>query len=535
MAICLNELKLPLDADESSLENYAARALCIPPNAIQALKVKRISLDARKKRDIALNYTLEITLSPKDEEYVLAKGRASITRVKDDGAKREICIGTQTLNKPIVIVGLGPAGLFAAYTLALHGYKPIVIERGKRVEERAKDVAAYWASGILNPESNALFGEGGAGTFSDGKLTTRIKDVRAMEVMQTLVRFGAPGEIAVMAKPHVGTDKLKTTVAAMRQEILNLGGEIRFETQLDALQSRDGTLAGIVVENAKGTETIQCSTCILAVGHSASDTYRMLHGAGLEMLPKPYAVGLRIEHPREIIDRGQYGDFFAHPRIGAAEYQLSTRHGERGVYTFCMCPGGVVVASASGKEQVVVNGMSDYARNGENSNSAIVVQVSEKDFPPGPLGGLIYRETLEGAAYRIGGMDACAPAVRAGDFINGRISGGFGAVKPSYRPGVKAVDLRAVLPDYISAGIAAAIPDFGRKLRGFNTYDAVLTAVESRTSAPLRILRNEDGQATRLKGLYPTGEGAGYAGGIVSAAVDGMRAAEAIMAQYRAD
>lgn len=529
MPIIVDQIKLPIEENESSLNKYAARALAVPTNAVHGVRVVRISLDARKKDAIVFNYTAEVTLSPRDEARLVSKG----FMYAKPYTERVLKLGDRKLDKPIIVVGLGPAGLFAAYTLASNGYKPIVIERGKSVDERKKDVEAYWQTGKLDYNSNVMFGEGGAGTFSDGKLTTRIKDPRAHDVVNTLARFGAPSEIKVMAKPHIGTDKLVETVKSMRQEIASLGGEIHFETCLSGIESKNGQISAALVHSKHGEARLECSALILAAGQGGRDTYELLLNAGIELKPKPFAAGVRIEHPRELIDRAQYGRHMGDPRLGAAEYQLTSKHGERGVYTFCMCPGGVVVASASAENQVVVNGMSYYARNGENSNAAIVVQVGEQDYPAGPLGGLDFRDALEKAAFEVGGGDGCAPACTVAG-LNGKQSY-FAAVKPTYRPGVKSADMRKVLPDFMFEGIRYGISDFGRRLRGYDMADAVITAVESRTSSPVRIPRNENGEATRLHGLYPVGEGAGYAGGIVSAAVDGMKAAEQIMAIYKAE
>lgn len=529
MPIIINQLKLPIEENESSLKAYAAGALAVPPAALLGLRVVRISLDARKKDAIAFNYTVEATLSPRDEARIAKKGFAYAKPY----AQEAPYFGQKPLDAPIIIVGLGPAGLFAAYTLAKYGYKPLIIERGKCIEDREKDVEAYWQTGKLNINSNVMFGEGGAGTFSDGKLTTRIKDPRAHMVVETLAHFGAPEEIKIMAKPHIGTDKLTKTVQNMRREIIRLGGEVRFENTLCGIERSSERISAAIVQSSRGEERIKCSALILAAGQGGRDTYELLLKAGVELLPKPFAAGVRIEHPREMIDRAQYGHHMNDPRLGAAEYQLTSQQGGRGVYTFCMCPGGVVVASASGEKQAVVNGMSYYARNGANSNAAIVVQVGEKDYPAGPLGGLDFRDKLERAAFEAGGADGCAPACTLAG-LNGKV-GSFSAVTPTYRPGVKLADMRSVLPDYMLEGIRLGITDFGRRLKGYDMPDAAITAVESRTSSPVRIPRTALGEATRLAGLYPVGEGAGYAGGIVSAAVDGIKAAEHIMAIYKSE
>lgn len=532
MAIVISEIQLPLDADESSLRELAARAVHKPAQAIQSLRVVRMSLDARKKSNIVYNCSVLVTLDSVAEKQIIARRLPFISHApdKEDMPPR---FGDTPLHKPVVVVGLGPAGLFAAYRLAQYGYKPIVLERGKRVEERQSDVNRFFESAVLNTESNIMFGEGGAGAFSDGKLTTRIKDARAATVLETFVKNGAPGEILYMAKPHVGTDKLLETLKGMREKLIDFGAELRFSAKLVDLDTDEsGAFTAVLVEQNGRRERIECSACILAIGQGARDTYELLDRKHLELQPKAFAVGVRVEHPRTLIDQSQYGAFFNHPRLGAAEYALADRCGERGVYTFCMCPGGTVIASSSGEEQVVVNGMSYYARDGENSNSAIVVQVTPQDFGNGPLDGMRFQQALERSAYKLGGGGFIAPASRVEDFLSKSVPKGFFSVKPTYLPGVKPESLHKCLPDYVAAGVDAGIRAFSRKLKGFDMGDAVLTAVESRTSAPLRIVRDDSMQATRMRGLYPAGEGAGYAGGIVSAAVDGIKAADAVMEKF---
>ncbi len=532
MALILKNVKLPLNADESSLQHLAARALAVPENAIRALRVVRVSTDARKKNDIVQLYSLRLELGGAEEKRILAQAKSDVEAVREE-APLTFVPGEKPLRAPVVVVGLGPAGLFAAYALARYGYRPIVIERGRDMQSRTADVDAFCATGKLDAESNVMFGEGGAGAFSDGKLVSRIKDPLAQSVLETLAAFGAPKEVCIQAKPHVGTDKLKETVQSIRREIVRLGGDVRFETKLTGVESKDGALCAIRISK-NGLETrLPCAACVLAHGQGARDTYRMLAGAGLELAPKAFAVGVRIEHPRALIDEAQFGRFAGHPRLGAAEYHLSEQVGARGVYTFCMCPGGVVIASASEPGQVVTNGMSYYARDGENSNAAIVVQVTPADYGGDPLAGLRFQDTIERTAYAAGGGDFIAPACRAGDFLAGSVTKAFGAVRPTYTPGVRAADIGACLPDYVTNGVRAGIRAFGRRIKGYDMQDAVITAVESRTSAPVRILRDENREATRCRGLYPVGEGAGYAGGIVSAAVDGLRAAQAIVKLYR--
>lgn len=533
MALLVKDIKLPLNENESLLPRLAAKTLGIPESAVKGLAIKRISLDARKKNDICFIYTVEVRLDTKEERRVLKRGLPTVCGAEAREI-RELATGSIPLDKPVIVVGMGPGGLFAAYMLAKHGYKPIVIERGEPIERRTLDVESFWGGGMLKEESNLMYGEGGAGAFSDGKLTTRIKDSRAHDVIDILADHGAPEGIRLLAKPHIGTDILVNVVKSIREDIARMGGDVRFSAKLVGLEKDDeGKITSVTVERNGEKEKLPCAACVLATGQGARDTYRMLCDMGLELSPKAFAVGVRIEHPRELIDRSQYGEFASHPRLGAAEYHLADRSGDRGVYSFCMCPGGVVVASSSGPEQVVTNGMSRHARDGQNSNAAIVVQVDGRDYAAGPLGGLEFQEQIERAAYCAGGGDYTAPAERVGDFLKKAAPRAFGGVKPTYRPGVCVSDLYKCLPDFVSEGVRAGITAFGRRLKGFDMEDAVITAVESRTSAPVRIQRGEDGCATRMKGLYPVGEGAGYAGGIVSAAVDGMRAAERIMAVFR--
>lgn len=532
MSLLITDLKLPLDADERALYTAVAKTLSLSIETINNIRVVRLALDARKKSDIRLSYSLLINLNDSDEAWVLKKKQANVSPAYDI-KKEQLIIGSKSLYAPIVIVGFGPAGMFAAYTLAKHGYKPVVIERGKDIDSRSEDVEKFFNSALLSEESNVMFGEGGAGAFSDGKLTTRIKDPRSMDILETLVKFGAPDEILIQAKPHVGTDVLRAVVKRLRTEIISQGGEVRFNTKLTGIAQSGGRICGVYVQHNGGIEKIQCSACILAVGQGARDTYNLLRKMNMELAPKAFAVGVRIEHPQHYVDKTQYGRFLGHPRLGAAEYRMAGKSNNRGVYTFCMCPGGVVIGSSSSTGQVVTNGMSYYARDGVNANSAIVVSVNPSDFGFDAMEGVRFQEDLERQAFALGGSDFTAPAERLIDFMRGTRPTGFSVVKPTYRPGVKTNDISKCLPDFVSAGVKEGVGSFSHMMKGFDMPDAVLTAVETRTSSPLRILRNENGEAARMGGLYPVGEGAGYAGGIVSAAVDGIKAAERLIKIYR--
>lgn len=530
--IRISNLAVPLQSEPEELAAYAAAALGVPSGAVLSCRAVRRSLDARKKQNIHFLYTLKVSLSEKDERKILSRGIPGVVR-EETGVPQELPKGSAVLEAPVIIAGMGPAGLFAGYLLAKEGYRPLILERGRPVEERAADVSRFWSGGPLDTESNVMFGEGGAGTFSDGKLTTRIKDPRADTALDILCAHGAPECIRLDAKPHIGTDKLRTVVANLRKEIIRLGGTVKFSSKLCGLVKKDGRIAGVKCTDGRREWEEPCSALILAVGQGARDTYEMLFAEGIELAPKAFAVGVRAEHPQEYVDKTQYGAFAGHPRLGAAEYRLTAKSGGRGVYTFCMCPGGLVVASSSAAGEVVTNGMSDFARDRENANAAVVVQVGPEDFGTHPLAGMRFQQELEQRAFIAGGGDYTAPAERVGDFLRRAKPGAFSGVRPSYRPGVRKTSLWDCLPDFVAQGVSDGLKGFSRQMRGFDMPDAVLTAVESRTSAPVRILRTETGEATRLAGMYPVGEGAGYAGGIVSAAVDGLKAAERIIAQYR--
>ena len=519
----ISELRLELDGTEDDLKARAAKRLRVAPEAIRALNLCRKSVDARRKDDVHFVCTVEADCPAR-----APRGR---TIAKAVPYRYEPPRGRKLEQRPVV-VGFGPAGMFAALILAQAGQNPVVLERGSRVEERSRAVGRFWADGTLDPECNVQFGEGGAGTFSDGKLNTGTKDPRIRKVLEEFAAAGAPPEILWEAKPHIGTDRLPGVVRGIRETILSLGGEIRFGTRLTGLLRKDGRVRGVEFRTKGGApERLDAADVILAVGHSARDTFESLLAAGVPMEPKPFAVGARIEHPQRLIDRAQYGKFAGHPALGAADYRLAVHlKNGRGVYTFCMCPGGQVVAAASEPGRLATNGMSRFARDGENANSALLVGVGPADFGAAdPLAGVRFQRGLEEAAFRLGGSDYSAPVQRVGDFLERRASAALGDVRPTYRPGVTPCSLDGCLPDFVAGAMREGIRKMDARLAGFALPDAVLTAVESRSSSPVRIPRGEHFQSPALSGLYPCGEGAGYAGGIVSAAVDGIKCAEQIL------
>lgn len=528
--IRITELALPLDHPTEALRTAIIARLTIADADLLDFTVFKRSYDARKKNtEISFVYIIDATVG---EEAAVLERFTEDRHVNPapDTAYYPVAQAPVNVTERPVIIGFGPCGLFAALILAQMGFKPIVLERGKDVRKRTKDTWALWRKHILSPESNVQFGEGGAGLFSDGKLYSQIKDPKfyGRKVMHEFVKAGAPEEILFVSKPHIGTFRLTGVVAKMREEIMALGGEIRFESKITDLHIEDQRVTGVSLATG---ERIDSRYVVLAVGHSARDTFRMLHRNGVYVEAKPFAIGFRIEHPQSLIDHARLGKYAGHPELGAADYKL-VYHAKNGraVYSFCMCPGGTVVAATSEEGRVVTNGMSQYSRNERNANAGIVVNIDpEKDFPGGPLVGMEFQEQLESQAYTLGGSDYCAPAQLVGDFIAGQPSHTLGEVEPSYKPGVKLGDLAPSLPEYAITAIREALPAFGKQIRGFDRHDAILTGIETRTSSPIRIKRDHESlQSLNTRGLYPAGEGAGYAGGILSAGVDGIKVAEAL-------
>ena len=520
----VENIKLSPGADMGVLSAETARILKVREKDLLSLRVLRRSVDARE--GVSMVYTVEASV--KDELSVLKRCHKKVSRIeRSPGYLLPSPLPAPAV--PPVVVGAGPGGLFAALVLARAGLRPILLERGRPVERRKADVDRFWATGALDPASNVQFGEGGAGAFSDGKLNTGTKDIRHRFILETLVAHGAPEDILMDAKPHVGTDYLHVTLQNLRKDLLALGADIRFESRLTDLDIHDGALAGITVEGPEGPYTLPCRHLVLCPGHSARDTFEMLYRRGVPMEAKPFAVGVRIEQRQADCDAAQYRQYAGHPGLPASTYKLSCHlPNGRAAFSFCVCPGGEVVAAASEEGRVVTNGMSEFARDRENINGALLVSVTPEDFGgDGPLAGVAFQRRLEEAAYDAGGRDYHAPAQRVEDFLAGRASQGPGSVAPSYRPGVRWCDLHDCLPPFVSETIAQALPILGKKLPGYDAPDAVMTAVESRSSSPVRIPRGENGQSP-IRGLYPCGEGAGYAGGILSAAADGMRCAEHI-------
>jgi uncharacterized FAD-dependent dehydrogenase len=525
----LTEVKLPLAHAEGEIKAVILKRLGIADNELIGHVVFKRGVDARKSHAILYTYTLDVTV--RDEAAILARFKNDPhILIAPDTSYHFVVQAPKNLTSRPIVIGMGPAGLFAGLILAQMGFRPLILERGKAVRERTKDTFGLWRDGVLNPESNVQFGEGGAGTFSDGKLYSQIKDPKhyGRKVLDEFVKAGAPEAILYVSHPHIGTFRLVGMVEQMRETIQSLGGEMRFGSRVDDIAITDGQVTGVVLASG---ERIATNHLVLAVGHSARDTFEMIHQRGIYIEAKPFSIGLRIEHPQSLIDAARYGNNAGNPLLGAADYKL-VHHASNGrsVYSFCMCPGGTVVDATSEPGRVVTNGMSQYSRNERNANSGLVVGITpEQDYPGNALAGIEFQRRWESRAYELGGSNYQAPGQLVGDFLAGKASTEFGSVQPSYTPGVHLCDLSTALPDYAIAAIREALPAFAKQIKGFDLADAVLTGVETRTSSPIRIKRNDDDlQSINTKGLYPTGEGAGYAGGILSAAVDGIRVAEAV-------
>ncbi|PWK14566.1 hypothetical protein C8D84_10240 [Psychrobacter immobilis] len=529
--IRLTEIKLPLNHAPEDITTAITTKIKISAEQMESFVMFKRGYDARNKRNIQLIYTLDITLTDSDLTNDLLVQFESDNHVKatPDTSYKYVGAAPEYLTERPVVIGFGPCGLLAALTLAQMGFKPIIIERGNEVRQRTKDTFGFWRQRKLNTESNVQFGEGGAGTFSDGKLYSQVKDPNhyGRKVMTEFVKAGAPEEILFVSKPHIGTYKLVTMVEKMRAEIIALGGEVRFATRVDDLHITDSKVTGVTLNTG---EILKTNHVVLAVGHSARDTFQMIHDKGVYIEAKPFSIGFRIEHKQSTIDQARFGDNAGNEILGAADYKL-VHHCKNGrsVYSFCMCPGGTVVAAASEEGRVVTNGMSQYSRNERNANSAIVVGIDpERDYPNHPLAGIELQRQLETLAFELGGKDYSAPAQTIGDFLKGKPDSELGDVKPSYTPGITLTDLSKALPDFAVDAIREAIPAFNKKIKGFSSDDGLLTGVETRTSSPISIKRNKEFQSINTEGLFPAGEGAGYAGGILSAGIDGIKVAEAV-------
>ncbi|AFY37647.1 FAD dependent oxidoreductase [[Leptolyngbya] sp. PCC 7376] len=527
--IRLNEIKLPLDHSEEAIAEAICKKLELKPHELLEYTIFKRSFDARKKRNIFLVYVVDIK-TYKDKSLLKRFRRDPHVIETPDMAYKMVGHAPEGCEERPIVIGMGPCGMFAGLMLARMGFRPIILERGKQVDERTKDTFAFWKKrGKFNPESNAQFGEGGAGTFSDGKLYSQVRDRQhyKRKVLEEFVEAGSNPEILYIAKPHIGTFKLVGVVKKIRATIESLGGEIRFQSKVKTVEIEDRKVKGVTLENG---DFIPSTHVVMAMGHSARDTFEMLFDQGVYIEPKPFSIGFRIEHPQPLIDECRYGEFAGNKTLGAADYKL-VHHCKNGrsVYSFCMCPGGLVIGAASEPGMVVTNGMSQYSRNERNANAGIVVGITpEEDYPEHPLAGIELQRKIESKAFELGGGDYSAPGQLVGDFLSGRSSEELGKVKPSYAPGVKLTDLSEVLPDFAIEAIREALPAFDKKIKGFAMDEAMLTGVETRTSSPIRIKRGKDYQSINTQGLYPAGEGAGYAGGILSAGIDGVKVAEAI-------
>ncbi len=525
--IRIGNIKLALSESEAQLPKKIIQALSIPRTALVSYKIVKKAADARNRDNVHFVYSVDVTLCVDERSIVKKASRGDIT-LREETPEVSLPMPKIPSSRPIV-VGAGPAGLFAALTLAKAGAKPILIERGEPVEKRAETVARFWKTGELNTSSNVQFGEGGAGAFSDGKLNSGTHDKRRGEVFRTFVEHGAPPEIAYIRNPHIGSDNLPKIVASIRREIIALGGDVLFGHTLCDILHKSGRVSGVVCRTENGDVEFATDDIVLAVGHSARDVFSLLSSLGVTLEKKAFSVGVRIEHRQSDIDRNQYGRFAGHPALGAADYKLSSKLlNGRTVYTFCMCPGGLVINAASENGGLVTNGMSLFARDLENANSALLVSVTPEDFPgESPLSGIEFQRKIEHAAFNLGGSNFCAPAQTAEGFLRGSLTG-FGRIKPSFLPGVVEKNIRELFPEFVSESLAAGLRGFARIIPAFGDGEAILTAPETRSSSPVRIVRGDTLESS-LSGLYPCGEGAGYAGGILSSAVDGIRVAEAVL------
>lgn len=516
------------NAEQTALRRKILSRLTIREEELKDFRIVKKAVDARKKEDIVYVYTVDIDTS--QEKKLLVKGTVKDLAQAPDVVCKPVRRGSERMAERPVVIGTGPAGLFAGLMLARNGYRPILLERGENVDSRTAAIRRFWEEGRLNPESNVQFGEGGAGTFSDGKLTTLIRDPRCEVILKEFVAAGAPPEILYTAKPHIGTDLLKGVVKNLRSDIISHGGDVRFHARVTDFITEGGRMKALIVNDS---ETIRCNVVLLAIGHSARDTFEVLYHRGVLMNPKSFSIGVRIEHPQKLINLAQYGASSEHPGLGAADYKLAyhSKNG-RSAYTFCMCPGGFVVAAASEERCVVTNGMSEFKRDAENANAALLVGVTPDDFPKDhPLAGIEFQRKWESLAFEAGGRDYKAPAQLIGDFLDNRVSTAWGDVRPTYLPGVAFAPLNQCLPGYVIETMKEAIIHFNTKIKGFAMPDGILTGVETRSSSPVRINRDEN-FLSNIAGLYPVGEGAGYAGGIVSAAADGIKIAEKVMERY---
>ena len=527
MAIIVRNVIVPVGGDQSEAFAKALERAGLGREQAREIYIVKSSVDARRRGKINFVYTVGIETDGDEAAWVARLGRPDVSILTR--AEPQVTVGTRPLKHRPVVVGFGPAGMFAALLLARHGYRPLVLERGSSVERRVQAVEQFWKTGRLDPNCNVQFGEGGAGTFSDGKLTTQIGSPLRDYVLRTFVEFGAPPQVLQKAKPHIGTDHLRQVVRAIRQEIIRLGGEVRFDTRVEDLRVSNGYIGSLTYDGCQE----KAEVVVLAVGHSARDTFRMLAQRELEMVCKPFSVGVRIEHLQEELNRAMYGQLAGHPMLPPAEYKLSWRENGRGVYTFCMCPGGTVVPAASQPGGVVTNGMSEFARDGRNANAAVAVSVDAADFgSDSPLAGMAFQEKLEQAAFLAGGRSWRAPAQTVGRFLEGKAGFDLGRVEPTYALGIEGADFHQLLPAPVSRMLENGLRRFGGNIQGFDAPDSLLTGLETRTSSPVRVLRDSSLQAVNVRGLYPCGEGAGYAGGIMSAAVDGLSVAMQIISQY---